>query len=511
MTPPDHSSRQPGLQQAMLQLAQGKALLKAGNGAAAVVAFQQVIRLAPLSPAGYRALLEMLVPAGDIVNGRKVIQILPVEVYEAAPPLRYLHARLLLQEGQPTQALPLLEALAGNPEVDAGGQAFNLGQCLAQLGRHQEAVESFRRASELGLRADWLSLEWARSAQFTGDMETAGRLYRELTRSRPDTPQLKYEQAILLLKTGQFKTGFQLYQYRWQSGLPHFQHCSARSVGLPAWDGRKAPPSLLVMREQGVGEQIVFSALLPALAQKVGHLAVAFEPRLVPLLKRTWPGIESVSPEEPAESLRTRFDTCISAADMGALVPEAIGWTGGRLLPDRERAARLREKYRQLFPGKKLVGLSWMSRQSALSTAKSVDLAAWQGVLQSKDCQFINLQYGAMEAEQGQARTQWGVDIFRDPEIDVYQDLDGLAAQMAALDVVVSTSSTTAHLAAATGAPTWVVLPSGWGLLWYWGHEGDRCAWYPEARLFRATVGGDWAPALAGVEAALAELPLRED
>lgn len=491
------------LQQAVLLVARGNALQKAGDLNSAAQAYQQAIRLAPLSSPAYVSLLELLISVGDTANAKLVIQAVPADLYPRSPTIRYVHARLLLQLGQPGQALPLLQSLAGSTDVNAQGLAFNLGLCNALLGRHTEAISAYESAYALGLREAWLSSNWARSAQYVGDMVTAEKLYLETTRNLPNNIPFKYELAVLLLRTGQFARGFRLYHHRWEAGLPQFQQSAAQQIGLPQWNGPQAPRSVLVTREQGIGEQIVFSTLLPALARKVEHLAVSFDSRLYPLIRRTWPAIECTQPDESLDSVRGRFDACVSAGDIGALVPEAVGWKDGYLAPELGRTAQLREKYRRQFPGKRLVGLSWLSKLSALSESKSMDLLDWRPLLEQQDCQFINLQYGEVGPDLARVRDTLGVEVHQDPEIDPMQDLDGLAAQMAALDLVITGSNSTAHIAAAIHAPTWVILPAGFNVLWYWGHKGNRCDWYPEARLFRSRVEGEWAPILAEVAAAL--------
>ena len=83
-----------------------------------------------------------------------------------------------------------------------------------------------------------------------------------------------------------------------------------------------------------------------------------------------------------------------------------------------------------------------------------------------------------------------GVSIETDAEIDARNDIDGLAAQICALDLTITIDNSTAQIAGAIGAPCWTLLhtlPD-----WRWGLEGDVCVWYPEMRLFRQKLRRDW-------------------
>lgn len=102
-------------------------------------------------------------------------------------------------------------------------------------------------------------------------------------------------------------------------------------------------------------------------------------------------------------------------------------------------------------------------------------------------------------------RAATGARITVDPEVDSLLDLDLYAAQVAAMDLVVTVSNTAAHMAGALGAPTWLMLPRGNGLLWYWLLcQGEHCPWYPSMRVFRQERAGDWSGMVRQVGQALA-------
>jgi ADP-heptose:LPS heptosyltransferase len=80
-------------------------------------------------------------------------------------------------------------------------------------------------------------------------------------------------------------------------------------------------------------------------------------------------------------------------------------------------------------------------------------------------------------------------------------DFSDTAAAMAALDLILTPCTSTAHLAGALGRPVWVIL--GADPDWRWLLDRDTSPWYPTARLFRRPRGGDWSAPVARMKAEL--------
>jgi ADP-heptose:LPS heptosyltransferase len=84
---------------------------------------------------------------------------------------------------------------------------------------------------------------------------------------------------------------------------------------------------------------------------------------------------------------------------------------------------------------------------------------------------------------------------------DAFETLEGLAALVEAMDLVVTPDKEVAHLAGALGKPVLVMLPHVAD--WRWQFEGEDSLWYPTARLLRQPAPGDWDSVLARVAALL--------
>jgi hypothetical protein len=186
------------------------------------------------------------------------------------------------------------------------------------------------------------------------------------------------------------------------------------------------------------------------------------------------------------------------------LRPDLDRFPGRRayLQPPAEHARQLRERYRARFPGRRIVGISWRGGSRGPDVQRSTSLNAWEPILRTGEAGFVSLQYGETAAEIDGLRTALGLDVVHDPSVDPLADLDALAAQVAAMDLVITVDNSTAHMAGALDTPVWVLLP--WAPNWRWRIKGERSHWYPAARLWRQTRAGDWTSIIEEVRGALA-------
>jgi ADP-heptose:LPS heptosyltransferase len=84
---------------------------------------------------------------------------------------------------------------------------------------------------------------------------------------------------------------------------------------------------------------------------------------------------------------------------------------------------------------------------------------------------------------------------------DDLHDLSDTAALCACMDLVISVDTAVAHLSAALGRNTWILLP--FVPDWRWLLDREDSPWYPSVRLYRQESPGDWNTVLRRVGADL--------
>jgi ADP-heptose:LPS heptosyltransferase len=232
----------------------------------------------------------------------------------------------------------------------------------------------------------------------------------------------------------------------------------------------------------------------------------------VALFARSFPDMETIG---YASNL---YSGPIDAHDPIGSLPKHFlrGWEDfsrheqGYLAPNAERVRALRQ--RLSADGRRVIGLTWISRNSRVGKQKSARLADFETLLRQPGYRFIDLQYGDTTAERAEIEREFGVRVEHLDDIDNMNDIDGLAALIAACDAVLTVSSTTAHIAGAAGAPTFVMVPFGRGRFWYWFPQRPASPWYPRTHVRQQGDGQPWSSVIEAlrpqVEAAAA-LPWR--
>ena len=79
--------------------------------------------------------------------------------------------------------------------------------------------------------------------------------------------------------------------------------------------------------------------------------------------------------------------------------------------------------------------------------------------------------------------------------------MDGVAALIASLDLVITVCTTAVHLSGALGKPAWVMVPAV--AEWRYLETGAHLPWYPALRLFRQQNPGAWDGVVADVRTEL--------
>ena len=351
---------------------------------------------------------------------------------------------------------------------------------------------------ERGRLLSYLARRYAR----LGLMQRALDTHLDALELAPDDPRVLRSTGLVKFGEGSWAEGLALYDAgRWQLG--EFNKLR-RDFPHPEWAGQSIDGKrLLLWAEQGIGDQVMQARVLGPLLAAGANITLESDPRLHPLVQRRWPQIQVATQtlELPTALVDGPFDfhgSLLSAWRWAALeAPQSSYLTARQSMIDAFRNAWAEQGWRIN------VGLSWRSKAKENGSKRSIPEAFLQPLVQRHDLTFHSLQYDADVDEIARLSKTLGRPVYLDRGSKPLKDIDRLAAQISALDLVISVDNSTVHLAGAVGTPCWVMLPAGQD--WRWPVSGRTTALYDCLRLFRNTQVHHWGGLVADVAEALEE------
>ena len=233
--------------------------------------------------------------------------------------------------------------------------------------------------------------------------------------------------------------------------------------------------------EQGFGDGIQFARYLPLISQAGGAPVLVCAPSLLPLM-RSIPGVRAVATSDrPPE-----YDAWVDQASLPALFGttlDTIPGADGYLSADPVRVRTWNDR----LPAGRRVGIVLMGNpKHSADRRRSVPADFGVALPDVPDLRFISLRHGGSAGVHGLPDlTRWMTDYAE------------TAALIENLDLVVTVDTSVAHLAAALGKPTWILLPHAPD--WRWMLSRPDSPWYRSVRLFRQPSPGDWGSVLGRV------------
>lgn len=430
-------------------------------------------------------------------------------------------AIILLALGKVAEAERHLErALEIYPQSEVA--LCNLGIVLQHQGRVAEAIAAYRRAiainpsrpephSNLGdvlkerdlkaaegcfemaliLRPDYPeALDSLGVIYFlNGRLENALDKFDRALAISPEFHRALAHKTTTLFMLGHLKDAWKNYRHRFVvAGTKVPPH---ERFPIPAWNGEPlVGKSLLIWTELGLGEEILQASMFHDALAVASRLTVECSPRLLTLFQRSFPGALFIPRTNPARAstVPVEADYQIAGGDLGAAFRndiDAFPRHAGYLVPDVKRVEALRKKYRKT-PEDLVVGISWASKKSIFNTTKTLALSELSPIFQQPGIVFVNLQYDSSPDEIAEIQSSLGVEIVCDETVDLSGDVDVAAAQVAAMDLIISVSNTAVHIAGALNVPVWNIIPSfNASGLWHWFYESDESPWYPSMKIYR--------------------------
>ena len=387
---------------------------------------------------------------------------------------------------------------------DRDSTLTNLSVTLFKLKKYSESVEISKHLLNINDSnyEAWLNL--GNALQELKQYDQALASYDKAISLKPNYADAYWNKSLVQLLTSDFQGGWTNYEYRWlrkeADKKPHQQFPSLTSLN----DLKLS--TVLVWCEQGLGDTIQFSRYVTLLANLGANVVFDVQGPLKSLLKQSFPGIRIITRDEavsgidfqvPLMSLPLAFKTELQT------IPSSASY----LKSDPLKVENWKTK---LVPGDKLkVGLVWnggfrpnQPELWGVNERRNIPIKIISNGLREVDVVFYSLQKG--DPAESEIKNH-ELDYFPKRNFvnmsDELLDFADTAALIENLDLVISVDTSTAHLSAALGKPTWLLNRND--TCWRWLRDRQDSPWYPSVKIFRQPEVGDWKSVIQDVIADL--------
>jgi Tetratricopeptide repeat len=484
-------------------LAAAASRLEAGDFAAAAQAATYLIEREPGNPYAYIVLARARAGGGDLQAARDVLD--RGLVADATLDLLWAErAELERRAGRTDDAIALYRCGLAQHAASLA-LAGNLGGLLSEEGRLDEAVATLTQAADLNPDAAAIHFSLGRALIARGNLVQAERRLRRALALERDNKSPRFWLAHVLLMQGRLAEGWGEYESRLEG--PGFAWGVA---ALPRWDGTDPRGKRLrVIAEQGLGDSIMFARFISRLVERGARVQFLCRRNMVRLFQASFDraAVEvTADPDADPAGIHAHVQL-MSLPHLLEVSREALRTHGAYLRIPADLAAEWREHVSEA-PGAAeaalKVGLMWAGnpdRSRDENRSLPIEVAQRLGDVAGRIAWF-NLQVDT-ERKRSTGHPFPMVDLTG--RMGDYADSMGL---IAAMDLVISVDTSTAHATAALGKPLWLLAPHD--VCWRWLIAGEESPWYDGVRMFRAAGPREWGPVVGRIATELAALAVRK-
>ncbi len=507
----------------LAQLELGRALQATGEHVAAMEAFNRALELSPGDAAAIAALSRSLIASGRIDQAMQMLRqavksspgqpqyhlalgeaLLEDQCFDEAerclqkaiefkPTLGEAHyqlARLLKQREEFSESIAANQrAVEFRPQWAAAWT--HLAELQSAVGNFEACEVAFRRAVEFKPQSAELRSALAKALAEQGDHEQAVAECDRALQLQPTSAPVHVQRAHSLLQLGRLAEGWDELEWRLQPAGENSQF----QLGAPHWDGSSLQGrSIAIISEGGPAEQIMFATCYPEVIRDAGKCVIVCPANFERLLRRSFSsatvlGFPAGAMQNWRLPAQITLDAQCAAGSLSRHLrrsADAFPKHARVLIADPEKVAAWQQRMAALGAGMK-IGIA--VQQGLQPTRQTESLTAWQPLLTAPGIQWIALDKRNERGLVQKVISQFDAKLRDWPDAVDLADADWLAAQIAAVDLVITADNAVAHLAGALGVPAWVVLERR--SAWHWLADADDSGWYASVRLFRQSTFGD--------------------
>tara|TARA_B100001057_G_scaffold388946_1_gene396557 strand:+ start:849 stop:2633 length:1785 start_codon:yes stop_codon:yes gene_type:complete len=374
------------------------------------------------------------------------------------------------------------------------GQSYhvinNIAGFYREEGKNNKAVKYYKKAISLNPNNSYIYNNLSKTYFDLNNYESAKENCFKALELKPNDGDVQKTLSFIYLKNHDYKNGWKYFDGR--LGLNEFikKNENIDKLNKKLFKGEVLNNSikrLLVIREQGVGDEILYGSMYGDLLKNIKNISIECDRRLLNLFKRSFPEysdnfVELGNISDNHYKLG-QIDYVIYAGSLGKYYRKnLLDFNTKPFLKENKKKFLEIQNLLSKYKNKYNIGLSWKSFNNRYSTDKSLNLIDFKNIFDLHDSNIFNLQYGDVLDEINDFNNKRN-KLLTIEGLDLYNDFEGIASLLKSLDVFITISNSTAHLAGSLGVKTLLIKPDNYALFHYWNQKNNKTPWYDSIEL----------------------------
>ena len=365
----------------------------------------------------------------------------------------------------------------------------NLANIYLSEGEYSKGLKYHFEANKFDKDNNIILFNIGCSYAYLEDFKNAEIYYKKSLKIDPNFQLCKRNLSILYLHKRNYQNAWKYFDGR--IGLDEFHHKNniIHNIKNKLWNGTEDihNKKILIVKEQGVGDEILYSSIYKDAINNLQNVTFECEPRLLSIFKRSF-NYENFFPylkfTNHIDSLN-KFDKVIFAGSLGKIFRNKLEDFDQKPFLDIDpKQINKINNWLKNIKNDLLIGISWKSKNLDVGEVKSLELETLEPLLRNKNFTFINLQYGNTSDEVKKFEDKYNIKIITLKELDLFNDFESISIILKKLKLFISVSNSTAHLAGALGVETWLIKPAQHAVFHYWNQPDNQTPWYKSIKLY---------------------------
>ena len=368
----------------------------------------------------------------------------------------------------------------------------NLAGYYLDKGLYKKGLQLYQKANSINALDLTVLANIAGSYFYLDNYELSIKYIKQCLKKDPQNDEFKKLYSLILFKVGEYEQAWSYHEGRLRLSTYFYNEDSQKIKKFLTHNKELLPENkILIIKEQGIGDEILFSSIYPELLNNFKNVKIESDPKLIPLFKKSMSMSNNnifypLGSFSNSEEKLKKFDRVLYAGSLGKKfrLKNSDFSSKPYLNTEDDEIKRIENELNNIDHNYK-IGISWKSfrKKKSIGLIKSMELNDFQSLINLPKFTFINLQYGDIKKEILEFNKN-NNKIHTIESVDMYDDLIALAALLKNLNLFISTSNTTAHLAGALGVETWLIKPKNHASFFYWNQVSDRTPWYGSIKLY---------------------------